>query len=424
MTQHPAADLAMVISERLAHPDTAPAERRAQAWWPQSLAHGIPGIALLHIELAAEGRAPWQRAHDWLAAATRVPITSGTDSHPYYGAPAIAHALACAADRLPGSYKCALGILDQQIANDTLRRVAAAHHRIDAGHLPTLAEFDALQGLTGFGGYLLRRDPDGDAVRAVLEYLVRLTIPITLAGEVLPGWWTASAPSGRADDRFPDGHANNSVAHGITGALSLLSLAALRGTIVGGQLDAIHTVCAWLDRWRVETGHGPTWPYWVTRAELRSNLPKQSGPLRPSWCYGGAGLGRVQQLAALALGDTDRQLLAEIGLVGALSDPAQLAATTDISLCHGFAGLAHVAARAADDALPETVGQLRALIPALLSAVHPPGTDAEHVTTALMGAADGGPGLLDGAAGVALAVLTPSAAAPPSSAWDACLLIS
>jgi hypothetical protein len=424
MTQHPARDLAAGIAARLAHPDAAPAGPRAQAWWRQSLAHGIPGIALLHIELAAAGLAPWQHARDWLAAAAHAPVTSGPDSHPYYGAPALAHALACAAGQLPGSCQRALDALDRQIITDARRRVADAHDRIDSGGLPALAEFDALQGLTGYGAYLMRRDPGGGALHAILGYLVRLTSPVTVNGETLPGWWTLSGPSGRADDRFPGGHANSSAAHGVCGVLSLLSLAARRGTAVHGQTGAIRTICAWLDRWRAETGRGPAWPYWVTRGELRAGHLAPSRPLRPSWCYGTAGIARGQQLAALALGDADRQRMAENALVSALTDPAQLAATTDISLCHGFAGLAHVTARAAADALPPAGRQLRALLPGLLNAVHPPDTSAEHAATALLTAVGRGPGFLDGAAGVALAVLAPSTAAPPCSDWDACLLIT
>ncbi|MDH6110200.1 hypothetical protein P3T36_004868 [Kitasatospora sp. MAP12-15] len=423
MTRHPAGDLIGVIADRLAHPDTAPAECRSQDGWRQSLAHGIPGIALLHIELASAGLRPWQRAHDWLAAATGAPITSGTDSHPYYGAPALAHALACAADRLPGAYGRTLEALDRQIVTDTHHRVAAAHHRIDLGQAPALAEFDALRGLTGYGAYLLRRDPDGDALQATLGHLVRLTHPITLNGETVPGWWTPSGPSGRLDGRFPDGHANNGSAHGITGVLSLLSIAARRGITVDGQLDAVRTICAWLDRWKTETDQGPAWPYWVTRDELRAGRPHPPKPQRPSWCYGAAGLGRAQQLAALAIGDTDRQHTVEKALIAALTDPAALAATTDISLCHGFAGLAHVAARAASDATPETAGQLHALVPALLGAVHPPDADANHTVTALLDAEGGGPGLLDGAAGVALAALTTTTSSF-SSTWDTCLLTS
>jgi hypothetical protein len=422
MTVQAGLDLADAIAEQLADPHTAylgPAVSHRQ-----HLAYGFPGIALLHVERAATDLGPWQRAHDWLAAASCEPLTSGPDSHPFYGAPAFAHALACAADHLPGAYQRALDTLERHMADDMSRRVDAAHRRIDAGLLPALAEFDAIRGLSGYGSHLLRRNPGSAVLRAVLDYCVRLTQPITHDGENLPGWWTDTGPSGRPDDHFRGGHANNGMAHGIGGVLALLALAARQGTFVDGHGDALGRILVWLDRWREDTGRGPGWPYWVTRDELRTGHLTPSTPRRPSWCYGTAGLARAQQLAALARGDDGRQLDAENALVAALTDPAQLKATTDNALCHGFAGLAHVAARAADDAHPSTAGQLRATIPALLDAVQPPGSDPAHAATRLMQDEERGPGLLDGAAGIALALLAPSTAEPPRSTWDACLLIA
>lgn len=92
MTTHPAFGLVDAIAAQLADPDTAPLCSRMLSSDRQHLAYGPPGIALLHIELAASGLGPWQRAHDWLAAASRQPLTSGSDSHPFYGASAVAHA--------------------------------------------------------------------------------------------------------------------------------------------------------------------------------------------------------------------------------------------------------------------------------------------------------------------------------------------
>ncbi|MFF9070761.1 lanthionine synthetase C family protein [Streptomyces sp. NPDC014735] len=421
MIVHPTLDLVEAVASQLADPDTAPRTPREHR---QHLAYGPPGIALLHIERAVNGLGPWRRAHDWLAAASREPLTSGPDSHPFYGTPAFAHALACAADHLPGSYQHALNAMDRQIEADVRRRLDAAHHRIDAGRLPQLAEFDTIRGLTGYGAYLLRRNPGSPTVRAVLDYCVRLTEPIAHHGETLPGWWTETGPSGDPDKRFPGGHANTGVAHGIGGVLALLALAARHGTVTDGHHGALRTILAWLDRWQEETGRGPAWPYWISRGELRTGRPAPRVLRRPSWCYGTAGLARAQQLAALALGHVVRQIDAENALVAALTDADQLGATTDNGLCHGFAGLTHITARMAEDAHPSTEGRLRAVIPALLAAATPPGTDPELTATALVRGEAPGPGLLDGAAGTALALLAPSTAAPPRSAWDACLLIA
>ncbi|WP_413754916.1 lanthionine synthetase C family protein [Streptomyces sp. MMBL 11-3] len=418
----PAAELSTALADLLADPETAPLSPRTTAEDRQHIAYGLPGIALLHIERAAAGLAPWHRAHAWLAAAARQPLTSGADSHPFYGAPALAQALTCATDHLPGSYERALNTLDEQIARDVLRRLTDAHRRLDAGQLPEIAEFDTIRGLSGYGAYLLRRNPGSAALRTVLDYCVRLIEPITHNGETLPGWWTQTAPTGRPDtDRFPEGHANSGMSHGIGGVLALLALAARHGTLVEGHHDAIRTILAWLDRWQEETGHGPAWPYWVTRAELRDDRLAPPTARRPSWCYGTAGLARAQQLAALALGDSPRRIAAENALVAALTDTAQLKTTTDNGLCHGFAGLAHVAARTATDAHPSTAGQIRAVIPALLATICPPGADPAAAAPTV--ANEAGPGFLDGAAGIALALVA-STTTPPRTAWDACLLIA
>ncbi|MFJ4617572.1 lanthionine synthetase C family protein [Streptomyces sp. NPDC088812] len=424
MTTHHALALVDAIAVRLADPDAALLSPRMLSSDRQHLAYGPSGIALLHIELAANGLGPWHRAHDWFAAASRQPLTSGPDSYPFYGVPAFAHALSCAADHLSGSYQRALDAMDAQIAVDVGRRLDTAHRRIDAGRLPQLAEFDAIRGLTGYGAYLLRRNPGSSTTLAVLDYCVRLTEPITHHGETLPGWWAETGPSGSPDDRFPGGHANTGMAHGIGGVLALLALAARNGSVTAGHHAALRTILTWLDCWKEKADGGPVWPYWVTQGELRSGRLAPSAPRRPSWCYGTASLARAQQLAALALGDTSRQVDAENALVAALTDPEQLKATTYSGLCHGFAGLAHAVARTADDAHPSTAGRLRAAIPALLAAVTPPDTGPDLMATALVQDEESGPGLLDGAAGIALALLAPSTAAPPRTAWDACLLIS
>lgn len=403
----------LAAADRLAQP-TAPHLPADQAWWPQSLAHGVPGIAMLHTELAAAGLRPWQRVHDWLRVAARAPVTTGASTGLFYGAPALAFALAGAAAVHPGAYRCALQVLDARIAADARRRVGAAHARITAGHPPVLAEFDTIRGLAGIGAYLLRRDPVGDAVWAVLEYLVDLSKPINVEGKPLPGWWTLTGPTGRPDPgEFPGGHGNAGMAHGIGGPLALLALAVRRGVAVPGQCEAIEAICGWLDFWRTDSGTGPSWPYLIRRAEQDTGHPQpRSGTgRRPSWCYGTVGLARAQQLAALATSNADRRRIAEHALVQALTDPAQRAATTDASLCHGHAGLAHIAARAAADAAPPAAARLRELAAELLAAAQPAPAEA-------------GPGLLEGVTGVTLASLAPATGVPPATGWDICLLIA
>ncbi|MGH3948568.1 MAG: lanthionine synthetase C family protein [Pseudonocardiaceae bacterium] len=421
---HPARHVALAVADLLANPAAVPFPGAAgEQMRRQSLAYGAPGIALLHIELAACGERSWDRAHDWLAYATHHPVASGPDSHLFYGAPAVAHALACAAESKPGSYSRALESLDTAIRGDVRARLGAAHARVDAGGLAALAEFDVIRGLAGIGCYLLRRDSDGDLTRDLLTYLVRLTEPVKDPdGMLLPGWWTASGPSGKLDSAFPRGHSNNGLAHGIAGPLALLAAAALRGVTVEHHHTAIITILAWFDQWLTGTGSGPAWPYLITHAELAASHKHQLGHARPSWCYGAAGVARSQQLAALAIGDAQRREAAETALAEALSDPVQRAATTDSSLCHGFAGLAHLATVAAADATPDNAGRLSAVIPGLLDTVHPPGCDVRDAAAAAVHETTTGSHFLEGAVGTALAVLTPATGVPPYTGWDGCLL--
>lgn len=153
-------------------------------------------------------------AHTWPAAAADGDISAGPKPHCSSAPPALAFAVHAAADR-PGRYERALESLDIRVAAVTRRRLDQAHARIDRGDCPALAELDLINGLTGLGAHLLRRDPNGDLIRQVLAYLVRLTEP--LGAKDLPGWWTDLAPTGRRSTDLPGGHGNFGMAHGISG---------------------------------------------------------------------------------------------------------------------------------------------------------------------------------------------------------------
>src|SRR5687767_3976253 len=71
-----------------------------------------------------------------------------------------------------------------------------------------------------------------------------------------------------------------------------------------GQADSI---CSWLDQWQKGDETAARWPGTISMSELESGTLGQTGPQRPSWCYGTPGIARAQQLAGLALGDQARQ---------------------------------------------------------------------------------------------------------------------
>ncbi|MFF4383279.1 lanthionine synthetase C family protein [Kitasatospora sp. NPDC001547] len=373
----------------------------------QSLATGAVGITLLHIERAALGHTSWSTVQDWLTGMTGQALIGSDNAALFIGAPALAFALHTAA---AGSerYAKTLLTLDKAIHQLVHRRLDQAHARINSGEFARAAEYDLLYGLTGFGAYLLRRDPHGDTLHDVLTYLVRLTEP--LPGTDLPGWWVRYDPAGRTSAAFPDGHGNLGLAHGITGPLALLALAKLAGATVEGHTAAILRILDWLDSLRQPGLSGePWWPQWVTADEHRLGVVLQQGPPRPSWCYGTPGQARAQQLAAIALGDPHRKRSAEHVLLRCITDPAQLDLVTDAGLCHGAAGLLHSVHRVAHDAT--SPDQFTAHLPALRTLLH-----------ARLPARE--PGFLDGTTGARLALHAADRSGAPATGWDACLLLA
>lgn len=399
------------LAAALADPFTVEqqAEPSSRAW-PQSLAGGAAGIALLHIERARAGHGDWDTARAWLSAATRDTLTAAPNAGLFTGVPALAFAVHAAAGNT-GSYQRALARLDAATGKLTSTRLRQAQARIDRGDQPLMSEFDLIRGLAGFGTYHLRRHPGHPVTRDVLGYLVRLTCPLPGTGQdSVPPWWTGVSPSGDPDPAYPGGHGNLGMSHGISSVLSLLAISVLADRPVPGTADAIAAICAWTDRWRQHHSTATWWPGLVTAEQHQAGHVDAAQRPRPSWCYGIGGTARAQQLAGLALGDTHRQHEAENAMLAVLRDPGQVSRLPQAGLCHGTAGLLQSAWRMAADA---STPQIAAEIPALATRLIHAAGDA--VTF---------PEFLDGAAGAALALHTAGTGTAPASSWDSVLLLA
>ncbi|WP_055483638.1 lanthionine synthetase C family protein [Sphaerimonospora mesophila] len=376
--------------------------------WPQSLAGGAAGIALLHIERARSGRGDPGTAHAWLAVAASGALTAAANAGLFFGAPALAFVTHAATDE-SGRYQGALARLDDAVTKLTRARLAVAHARIDRGERPEMKEFDLIRGLAGLGAYHFRRHPDHRITYDVLSYLVRLTDPLPADGE-LPAWWTNVSPNGEPSPDYPNGHGNVGLSHGIGSILALLSLAMLHNVPVVGAKEAIERICAWIDLWQQHDGESLWWPGLVTIEQVREQRIDPSLRPRPSWCYGISGTARAQQLAGMALGDVARKQTAEAAMLAMLRDPAQLDRLPEIGLCHGTAGLLQAAWRMAADA---TTSPLGAELPNV----------AARLTTQISRCMHE-PELLDGVAGAALALHTIGTGIAPASGWDTILLLA
>ncbi|MDJ0380829.1 lanthionine synthetase C family protein [Streptomyces sp. G-G2] len=406
----PAATTATILEQYTAHlaqPAPPPPDK---PWAVQSLADGAAGISLLHIEMASRHGGSWRPAHRWITAAAAGHISAADTAGLFLGAPALGFVLTTVPPSFQHLYEPAHRTLHQHITDLTHRRVDAALTRIRKGDLPTFAEYDLFYGLTGIGAYLLRTDPEGLPLERVLKYLVALTRPLVPDGRGLPGWWVRHDPARGESPHFPGGHGNFGAAHGITGPLLLLAQAMRRGIAVSGHREAIWSICEHLDAWCQLSPSGPWWPEHISRRDLDLGRPHHDAPTRPSWCYGSTGIARAGQLAGLVLRAPDVQAFYEDALYRALTDPEQLAHVTDSGLCHGWAGIYQTATRAAADARDPRLQALPKRLGDTLAANAQPDLPES--------------GLINGAAGTALALTTYASQQAPISGWDACLLIN
>nr|WP_221383157.1 lanthionine synthetase C family protein [Actinoplanes polyasparticus] len=400
-------DSVAAIADRLTDPAVIGASDDGRTH-PQSLAGGAAGIALLHLERAVSGYGDEALAHRWIRAAAAGPVSTGPAANLFAGAPALALLLHNTATTL-GGYQRAAAVLEEQTTILTRHRLSAALTRLDTDAPLTMREFDLIHGLTGLGVYHLRRHPDAPITRDILSYLVRLTAERE-EPYGRPPWWLAEGLSGILDARFPRGHGNLGVAHGMSAATALLALAVLTGQHPPGAIDALSRLCAWFDQHRQSDDiiGASWWPAYVT------DDPAPPTPHRPSWCYGTAGTARAQQLAGLALDDAVRCRRAEAAMVTAMRDPHQQTLLPEPGLCHGKGGLLQAAWRTAtSSSSPDLASQLTTAIPQL----------ADILAQQLRMAPPKSPELMDGAAGTALALNTAYTGAALTT-WDAFLLLA
>jgi hypothetical protein len=427
-----AASVVAEVTGRLADPDRTAAiasapenddrfypEQPQSPWAPESLGNGHAGIALLFAEVAAGTGEPGGRdlAHTHLRAAASgpLPLAAGL----YRGVAGLGFS-AAAFSRLVGGYATTLDTIDRMLGHQVAQILAAEDRRMRSGHGGTgFDAYDVITGLSGIGACLLQRGaPVQDELRAVLGYLVRLTGGTTeVDGKTVPGWCVDHGP--RRNERAP--HLNLGLAHGICGPLALLSLAYRAGIRVPGDEQAIVRI---VDILLAERRHDATGTYWPSFLFQDGSGAQPSERGRDAWCYGGVGMARSLQLAAGALGRDDWAGIAGSTARGALSRASD-EWVGDASLCHGWAGLLQVGWRIRDDdpgAVP------RPLLDRLAASVldhYTPQAPFCFQYDAIPGVfGPDRPAILDGAAGVALALHTYATDTEPHTGWDRALLIA
>jgi lantibiotic modifying enzyme len=273
-------------------------------------------------------------------------------------------------------------------------------------------QYELINGLAGYGTYLLERLPNPDAARLLVRVIDLLEESAEGSWHTRPEW----LPSWQRE-LMPAGCHNLGVAHGVPGVLGFLAAARLAGVDDPRVPRLAEGVVRWLLGRKLPPGAGSVFP-----ATIVPGMDPE--PTRIAWCYGDLGIAVVLLAAARSFGRPDWE---EEALSLARRLARRPVEAVDSSLCHGTAGNGHLFNRlyqATDD--PEIRESALAWYRLALDQRRQGEGFAGFVTWIGPGPGAGEwaghPGMLIGAAGVGLALL--AAVSDVEPAWDRLLLAS
>jgi lantibiotic biosynthesis protein len=363
-----------------------------------SLAAASAGRALLHARLTGGDAEQREAALACLRDALPLLRGRGAPSSLHVGAAGIGWVLAhLAGDLLDDRDRCAG--LDRALLRLLDRRPWPGH-------------IDLMRGLVGIGVYALER-LDAPAGPALLERVVARLDELSVHDDRGTYWWTPpELLPDQVRERSPRGHVDLGVAHGVPGAIAILGTACAADVAADIARPLLHGAVGWL------LGGGTPdecFPAWV-RAE------HEAEPARTAWCYGEPGVAAVLLVAARAVDQPtweDAALgFARRAALRSVSDSG----VVDAGLCHGAAGLGLVFARLHHATGEQVLHDAARFWFGHALDLRAPGTGVAGYTADGLNGPTDEPGLLTGAAGIALALH--AAATDREPTWDRILLLS
>lgn len=277
--------------------------------------------------------------------------------------------------------------------------------------------YELLYGLVGLGVYALDRRPR-PAAESILDQIISRLLRSAEQGSAGLMWRTTPEQSVHAE-QFPEGYVDLGLAHGTPGVVAFLALANQAGVQREFTVPLLDLATMGLLGER-RGAAGETAYAWSTAQPWQ--------PSRLAWCYGDPGVAAALSLAARAQNEPAwEQAVREIAL-NAVRLPTAAAHVADSQFCHGAVGLGHVYWRLAEaTGEPSVRDAARRWTRAALtmrrvggrlggfSAYLPAHGEAPARRIAARG-------LIDGAAGVGLALIAAATGTEPS--WDRVFLLS
>jgi lantibiotic biosynthesis protein len=228
-------------------------------------------------------------------------------------------------------------------------------------------------------------------------------VAMTRADEVLSAWYTP--PHLLGDEltmrQYPHGNLNCGVAHGIPGSLALMALALTADMDTPGLQDSVEQIARWLITQRLDDVWGASWPAVVPLTAAGQVAEPVTS--RTAWCYGTPGVARSLWLAGKALNQPRFCEQAIEAMPAVYRRPER--GMDSPTFCHGVAGLLQITLRFGHDTGHSLFAVQAATLVAQLLGLYEPNSLLGYRDHELGGRLVDRPGLLDGAPGVALALL-------------------
>jgi hypothetical protein len=283
-----------------------------------------------------------------------------------------------------------------------------------------VADIDLVSGAAGISLYLINRQESSRSKHLLLRLLTALS-GISVRQANYPAWHTPFDQQTKATQfHCPGGSLNCGLAHGISGVLAALSIAQSSGVILDSLPAAIHANARWIINNASADEWGPNWPTVIPLADTSQSRTRPQS--RAAWCYGVPGIARALWLAGRALGETRYCEYAVDAWTALAARPRSQWRLHSVTFCHGSAGILQIALRFAQE-IPNIVNTqlILQLLNEILLAYRP---DTAFCFSDKL--ADGSqvqrPGVLEGAAGVLLTLLTVTTSSDPT--WDRAFGIS
>jgi lantibiotic modifying enzyme len=380
-----------------------------------SLASGTAGLALLYGYLAQTQGAPDHAATAvrLLQQATAAVADKPVSASLYSGLAGVGWALAHLRGRLPGlDGEADLAAIDEALLDHL-------------GQSPWQDDYDVISGLVGFGVYALERLPGPAAAACLGRVLDRLAE--TAEHSVEGATWRTSPALIHLEDRgmFPRGYYNLGLAHGVPGVIALLGQAraavSLPAPPRGEGRERARALQEGAVEWLLARQGTDGFAAWLEPGK------GAEAPAPLGWCYGDPGVAAALLGAARCVGEPDWEREARAIARRAARRPPEEAGVVDAGLCHGAAGLGQLFNRLFQATGEPGLAEAARFWFDRTLALRQPGQGIGGYRAWAPG--DNGawtwvsdPGLLTGAAGIALALL--AAATPLEPSWDRMMLVA